>query len=144
MHARVDLEDQIRLQGQIHASQLELTATGHVEPHRVRDRVVPIGRHAIGGDPDVETRRGGRRKDGSTREAGRSDLEHDDEKKDDPGESEAAHGTPVTIILSLFEVTTSLAQRSFRISRTLAASFIWRRLLRKVPPARFREGFSAG
>src|SRR5437879_13619562 len=125
MHARVDLEDQIRLQGQIHAGQLELTAAGHVEPHRVRDRVVPIGRHAIGGDRDVETRRGGRRQDGSIREAGRSDLQHDEEKKDDPGESEAAHGTPVTIILSLFEVTTSLSGRSFWLSRTLAVSLIW-------------------
>src|SRR5207247_2713199 len=90
-------QNQIRVDGEVHAHQLERTAPRDVQPDRVRDRLVPLRGSAVRREGEGVTRRGRGRRPDTPRERGRTCVEQQYEEDDEPDERDTAHGTPVTM-----------------------------------------------
>src|SRR2546427_4403890 len=90
-------QDQIRFDREVHADELERTASRDVQPDRIRDRLVPLRGSAVRREGEsVARRRGGGRRD-PFGERGRAGVEQDCHEYDERNERETAHGTPVTM-----------------------------------------------
>src|SRR5437870_2175728 len=77
-------------------------------------------------------------------ERGRRGVDGNRQENEEPDEREAAHGTPVTMNLTLFEFATPLSHRLLPDSENVRGKFYKPRVSSQLPTSRFREGFGAG
>src|SRR2546421_6285571 len=132
------------IEGEVHADQLEGAASRDVHPDGVRDRLVPFGGATVRCDGERVGRGGRRRRRAASRERGRRGVDGNRQENEEPDEREAAHGTPVTMNLTLFEFATPLSHRLLPDSENVRGKFYKPRVSSQLPTSRFREGFGAG